>query len=467
MHIYEKSKHTSGATTVSMAREQDRDVLLIQGRNPGFAGEAFGGAVIAPTDHQSAALLRQLFPFTAPRPVLTSKRTVGLGDRLGVATPGHIRVMAQYDAVPVFAQQSIRELTLTGRTFTDVLDCATFAVFREDFQRGFGADGDHLKTDEEVEYALGCGYTMITLDCSEHIRNDIAAMTDDEVNAAYRPDAALEALYLDKAFEVEEHTIRFPEMEYKRTALIYGAALAHAEGIYQRHVKGKPVDFEISIDETMTPTTPAQHYFVASELTRRGVVFATVAPRFCGEFQKGVDYMGDLGQFARELDVHAAIARAFGYKLSIHSGSDKFSVFPIIGKLTRGNFHVKTAGTNWLEAMRVVAMEDAALYREVHAFALHAFAEASKYYHVTTDLGKIPPLSSLSDAALPTLFSQNDARQLIHITYGLILTAKNPDGSSRFKERLYTLWRTYEDTYYMCLERHIGEHMRLLYQDIQ
>ncbi|MDO5111813.1 MAG: tagaturonate epimerase family protein [Clostridia bacterium] len=467
MQIYEKSRHTSGATTVSMAREAERDVLVIEGRNPGFAGEVREGAIIAPADHQSAVLLRQLFPFTAPRPVLSSIRTVGLGDRLGIATPGHIRVMENYDAVPILAQQSIRELNLTERTFMDVLDCATFAVFREDFQRGFGADGDHLKTDDEVEYALGCGYSMITLDCSEHIRNDVADMTDEQVNAAYQPDQEMEKLYLGKSFKVEDHTIEFPEMEYKRTALIYGAALDHAAGIYSRHVKGKPVDFEISIDETMTPTTPAQHYFVASELTRRGVAFATVAPRFCGEFQKGIDYIGDLAQFTRELDVHAAIARAFGYKLSIHSGSDKFSVFPIIGKLTRGNFHVKTAGTNWLEAMRVVAMTDAALYREVHAFALSAFDEATKYYHVTTDLSKIPALDTLKDSELPDLFSQNDARQLIHITYGLILTAKNADGASRFKERLYKLWRENEETYYKCLAQHIGRHMRLLYQDIR
>ena len=467
MNIYPRSKHTVNGTTVSVVRLPQEDMLLVEGTNPGFTGKEENGSFLAPQNHENALLLRKMFPFAAPKPLLTGIRTVGVGDRLGIATPGHLRVFEKYDAIPVLAQQSIRELNLTNRSFADVLDAASYAVFREDFQRGFIADGDHLKTDEEVEYALSNGYTMITLDCSEHIRNDVADMTQDEVNAAYKKDETLENLYLGKSFKVEDATISFPEADFRRTVLIYGKAIDHAVRIYDKYIKGGDVDFEISIDETMTPTTPAQHYFVASELVRRGVKIVTVAPRFCGEFQKGIDYIGDLKQFEAELAIHAAIARHFGYKLSIHSGSDKFSVFPCIGRLTRGNFHLKTAGTNWLEAMRVVAMTDPALYREVHAFALGAFDEATKYYHVTTDLSKIPAPDTLSDAQLPELFKQNDARQLIHITYGLILGAKDENGKPRFRDRLYKLWRENGEQYAKCLEEHIGKHLSMLYQDIE
>ena len=466
MYVYPKSKHSAGSTAVSTVRLPDRDMLLIEGENPGFMLEEKDGVLLAPQNHKNAQLLRSLFPFTAPKPLLTRVRTFGVGDRLGIAAPGHLRVFEKCDAIPVLAQQSIRELNLTNRTFADVLDCASYAVFREDFQRGFIADGDHLKTDDEVKYALGEGYTMITLDCSEHIRNDAAGMTREEVNAAYQKDETLEALYLNKTFAVEDAQISFSEEDFRRCVLIYGKAIGHAVRIYETYIRGKDVDFEISIDETLTPTAPSQHYFVASELIRRGVKIATVAPRFCGEFQKGIDYMGDLKQFEAELAVHAAIARHFGYKLSIHSGSDKLSVFPCIGRLTRGNFHVKTAGTNWLEAMRVVALRDPALYREVHAFALNAFDEATKYYHVTTDLSKIPALDALTDAELPALFTQNDARQLIHITYGLILNAKDNAGNFRFRDRLYKLWRENDELYAECLEGHIGRHISLLYQDI-
>jgi hypothetical protein len=188
-----------------------------------------------------------------------------------------------------------------------------------------------------------------------------------------------------------------------------------------------------------------------------------MAPRFCGEFQKGVDYIGDLEQFEKEIDIHAKIARHFGYKLSIHSGSDKFSVFSLIGKYTKGNFHVKTAGTNWLEAMRAVAKCDASLYREIHKFALSMFGEAKKYYHVTTDLDNIPDVDSLADSELVDLFTQNDARQLIHITYGFILNAKDESGAFRFKNKLYRLWRQEEEVYSEMLYRHIGKHLALLY----
>lgn len=463
MQTYPKSTHRANGCTVSMVRGTNADYLSISGTNPGFAGEAAEGLFLAPLTHENAVLLRKLFPFTAPKPVLSQQRTFGVGDRLGIATPGHLRVFEKYDAFPVLAQQSIRELNLTKRTFADVLDSATFAVFREDFQKGFGADGDHLKTDAEVEYALSNGYTMITLDCSEHIRNDVAAMTDAEVNAAYSSHSEWEKLYCGKTFAVEDQTVAFGEQEFRRACLIYSAALDHAQHIYETFIKGKPVDFEISIDETMTPTTPAQHYFVASELLRRGVKFATIAPRFCGEFQKGIDYIGNIVQFEAEMRVHAAIARSLGYKLSIHSGSDKFSVFPIIGELTQHHFHVKTAGTNWLEAMRVVAAAEPKLYREVHAFALSVFHEATKYYHVTTDLAKIPALGTLTDAQLPVLFDLNDARQLIHITYGLILSAQDGQGAPLYKDRLYRCWRENDALYYDRLEQHIGRHLSLLY----
>ena len=196
----------------------------------------------------------------------------------------------------------------------------------------------------------------------------------------------------------------------------------------------------------------------------RWVQPATIAPRFCGEFQKGIDYIGDLAQFEKEFAGHAAIARKFGYKISVHSGSDKFSVFSIVGKYTEGVFHLKTAGTNWLEAMKVIAEHEPSLYREIHQYALdEAFVEARKYYHVTTNLNNIPALSTLSDEELPALFQNNDSRQLIHITYGLILNEKNPDGSFAFKDRMYAAWRKYSEELDTNIANHIGHHLEKLY----
>ena len=465
--VYPKSLHDSEGCPCFAADFGDRDVV-IGTKCYEFEGESFEAAgkewTIAEQTHANAKILREEFPFTAPCSVLKKDRTVGVGDRLGIATPGHIRVFEDYDAYPILAQQSIRELNLTERTFEDVLDCVTFAVFRENFTKGFGADGDHLKTEKEVEYAIGCGYTMITLDCSEHIRNDVLDLTLDEVKAQYKANKELEDKYVGKKFEVEGSEITFGEEEFMRMSLIYNEAIDFAVSIYDKFFAGKEnaLDFEVSIDETATPTEPAQHFYVANELISRGVVPATIAPRFCGEFQKGIDYIGNLEQFEEEFKVHAAIAKKFGYKISVHSGSDKFSVFPTVGKYTEGRFHLKTAGTNWLEAVKIVAEHNPGLYREIHQYALdEAFNEARKYYHVTTNLDNIPSLDTLSDEELPGLFNNNDSRQLIHITYGLILT------NEKYRNRLFDTWREYREEYAEAVHGHIGRHLQMVYSGFE
>jgi len=461
--VHKNSLHIYENTTVSIQRNLDHDELVISGPNPGFSGLKQGDVLIAPESHENALLLRKLFPFTAPKPVLSNARTIGLGDRLGIATQGHIRALAQFDATPILAQQSIRELTLTNRTFADVLDAATFAVFREDFQRGYGADGDHLKTASEIDLALSNGFTCITLDCSEYIRNDVFNMSDEEVAGLSKLDESFESYYCNQEFNFEGHTVKLNVNNLQRIMLVYGDAIAFMEKVYHRYIEGKDVDFEISIDETTISTTPEQHFVVANELSRRGIHIQTLAPRFAGEFQKGIDYIGEIAKFESDFNLHAAISRYFGYKLSIHSGSDKFSIYPIIGKGSRGIIHVKTAGTSWLEAMRVVAMTNPALYREVHSFALSVFSQAKKYYHVTTDLSRIPLLENIADGELAQLFDHVDCRQLIHITYGLILSAKNNDGKYLFRERLFKLWKSEEKLYAEGLERHLGKHLKLLY----
>lgn len=462
-NVYPDSINQFEDSWVFMLKEEAADYIVATGNAAKFfLGKDFHSNsvsyVVAELNHENAKTLRKLFPFTAPTAVLDSDRTFGVGDRLGIACPGHIRVFKDYDARPIFAQQSIRELKLTNRTYADVLDAVTFSVFRDGYKLGFGADGDHLKTPEEIDYALDNGYTMITLDLSEHIRGG---------NGWERIELPeeLKNRYLNCGFTVEGEKIVYDVDELKKCFYIYGEALKFAVKIYFEYIfkSERKINFEVSIDETSTPTTPAQHYFVANELNLAEVQLDTLAPRFCGEFQKGIDYIGDIEQFEKELKTHAAIARHFGYRLSIHSGSDKFSIFELIGKYTEGKFHVKTAGTNWLEAMRVVALKDPLLYREIHAFALEKFDEAKRFYYVTTDLNRIPKLEEVKDSDLPLYFENNDARQLIHITYGFILNAKNEDDSFRFKDRLYAFWRKHEDTYSDMINRHIGRHLKLLY----
>lgn len=472
--IYPSSINQSQGSYLFILKDAKEKKLVIFGEGTAYVDcegeeQVIGGfkTKVCLMNHHHCLIIRREFPFAAPVSVLKNKRTIGLGDRLGLATPGHIRLIKQYDIAPVFAQQSIRELNLTARTYENVLDDASWAVFQEGYRGGFGADGDHLKTADEIEMALKCGFTMITLDCSDYIDNNVVSLADDDIEKLFACTAVSEnenlvQKYLAEKFILKNgNSIEFSQGEIKKIILTYRAAIDFAISIYQKYLLDyqREVDFEISIDETLTSTSPQAHYFVAAELIGAGVKVATIAPRFCGEFQKGIDYIGTVNQFELEFKVHAAIADTFGYKISIHSGSDKFAVFPIIGRETRGRYHVKTAGTNWLEAVRVIAIKAPSLYRELHHFALESLGSARKYYHIGADVNKIPDIDNLSDAMLSDLLNKPDSRQVLHITYGLILSAKNADGSSRFKERIDTLLYEYEDVYADNLIKHIGKHL--------
>lgn len=419
---------------------------------------------------KNSLALRKAFPFTNPVSHKGWDITFGLGDRLGLASPGHLRLLKGKKVFPVLAQQSIRELNLTGRTYADVLSAAVWAVFQEGWKEGYGADGDHLKTPEEIRMAIDNGFTMITLDCSEHIDNRIMNMSRDEIDRLYEEQDSgmkrrLEAKYLDREFAFGGGlVIRFSGWEFKKTLLIYLKAIQYTIDVYHSLIRncGRDIDFEMSIDETLTPTTPESHFFVASELIDAGVEITSLAPRFCGEFQKGIDYRGDIEQFSLEFDTHVKIAEKLGYKISIHSGSDKFSVFPVIGEKTGGKYHVKTAGSNWLEAVRVIAEKRPELYRRMHEFALLNLNEARKYYHISADVSGIPALDSLRDEQLARLMEMDDSRQLLHITYGQILLSKNPDGSFIFRDEIFSVLEEYENEYCDALKRHIGRHLEKL-----
>ncbi len=431
-----------------MADLGDEDGLFFAGEScPVSGGTPAGpGLYRLPMNHETARRLWELLPWTAPRQVLGEARTIGTGDRLGIATLGHIRAVEPYDAYPVLAQQSMRELTLMGGTYETLLDRVTFRVFQAGYRRGYGADGDHLKTAGEVRVAIQSGVSMITLDCSEHIHCE-------RDSAPLSPE--LEARYLAGEIRLKGAVLGFTRETLARAQAVYGEAAAFAAEVYRDCVAGHPVDFEVSMDETDAPTTPEEHYFAANELRLAGVDFRTLAPRFCGEFQKGIDYRGDLDQFRREIVVHAAIAEHFGYKLSVHSGSDKFSVFPAIGEATGERFHLKTSGTSWLEALKIAAAGDPALFRRVYEYARTVFEECRKYYHVSAGLSQAPESAALPDARLPELLEEDASRQLLHITYGKIMN--RPD----LRDGLYRLWRTRREDYAARLEAHIGRHLEL------
>jgi hypothetical protein len=231
----------------------------------------------------------------------------------------------------------------------------------------------------------------------------------------------------------------------------YGNAIQHAVTMFRRLSEMKDTfDFEVSVDETDSPTTALEHYFIANELTRLGVRFTSLAPRFIGRFEKGVDYIGDLGTLDLELQKHAAVTAHFRtYKLSLHSGSDKFSVYPLIAKYWRERIHVKTAGTSYLEALRVLATCEPDLFLKIYALGREQYAIDRQTYHVSADLSLLP-----ADDDLPTRLDDFHAREMLHVTFGSAL--------AKFGAEIRHVLVKHETAYLEGLRMHFEKHLQLL-----
>jgi hypothetical protein len=242
----------------------------------------------------------------------------------------------------------------------------------------------------------------------------------------------------------------------------YGASLAHTAKMY-RHIAStmgrRPFEVEVSVDETASVTTPFEHWLVASELRRLGVEWVGLAPRFVGDFEKGIDYRGDLEIFRSEYLKHLAIAEKLGpYKISIHSGSDKFGVYRVIGEIGMGGVHVKTAGTSYLEALRTIATCEPRLFREILEFSRSLYEHERRTYHVSAELERVPAGSNMKDKDLQALFEDEDARQVLHVTFGRVLTEKTTDGEYLFKGRLLAALAKHEAVHFDNLTAHFRRH---------
>ncbi len=208
----------------------------------------------------------------------------------------------------------------------------------------------------------------------------------------------------------------------------------------------RPFELEVSVDETDQPTSHAEHIYIASELKRLGVHWVSLAPRYVGRFEKGVDYIGDTGAFERDFAGHAAIARHFGpYKLSLHSGSDKFSIYPIAARLSQGLVHLKTAGTSYLEALRTIAALDTDLFREIYLFARDRYETDKASYHVSAELGRAPLPEDVTDWT--ALLDQFDAREILHVAFGSVLTPGLVMDTLRFYDRFISILRANSEAY--------------------
>ena len=407
------------------------------------------------------------------------KKSFGFGDRLGLATPGHLTSARKSDFAPIFAQQSIREMERTQRTPEEVMAAARTALAAQKFDGPWGADADHLKTPEDVDRTAAAGFCFFTIDPSAYVANDADRMSPAELQAAVSgmvkdgtfDGPGWEGEYLSRSFELDTDSppLRFASQTLRRAAAKYGRAVAHSAAL-ARHIDkataGRPYEIEVSVDETDSPTSPLEHLFVALELKRRGVRnLVSLAPRFVGDMEKGIDYRGDLEEFERCLRQHVAVARAYGpYKISVHSGSDKFSIYPVVGRVCGDLLHVKTAGTSYLEALRVIVRTDPALFGEIAAFSHGRFATDRATYHICTtesETAALPRAGAAADLEGPYL-DERPGRQLLHVTFGSVLTqGRRPDGQT-FREAILDTLRARDDLHREVLVKHFDKHLSLL-----
>jgi len=412
---------------------------------------------------------------TPPATPLGLDPSFGFGDRLGVATPGHLEALRNHGGPikGIFAQQSIREMDRTSRTPGDVMSAAHKALQAAGFTDKWGADADHLKTEANVDITAAAGFTFFTIEPSGHVdeqADDYDADTLKTKFDAVKNDVPWFSQYEGKTVQVEGGpSITFDSATLQRAAVKYGKAIAHALSLANYIKQQAPQhEIELSVDETPQPTTAAEHYIIADQCIRAGMNLVSLAPRYVGEFEKGVDFKGDMSAFEKSLNDHAAIARQLGpYKLSLHSGSDKLSIYTAFAKATRGQCHVKTAGTSYLEALRVVAKHDEALFRRMIDFARGRYDTDKATYHVEATVEGVPATQDVSDAReLERLYLEHWdevpegegftelGRQILHCTFGSVLT------DAELGPALKQVLAEHPDTYTQVLADHFGRHLK-------
>lgn len=411
----------------------------------------------------------------------------GFGDRIGLATPGHVQAMRRAGQqgpaaaiAPIFAQQSIREMTRTQRTPEQVMNDALSGAKSAGWTGKQGADADHLKTPADVDRTAAAGFVFFTIDPSDYVDaqadNYIGDTLKEKFSAAQSAgDIGWVGKYQGQRIKLPNGTtIDIDPVTSLRAAVKYGKSVNHAIAL-SKHInsvmsaKDTPYEIELSVDETAQPTTLAEHYIIAHRCLDQGMKLVSVAPRYIGDFEKGVDYKGNLRAFEKSLTDHAAIAQLLGpYKLSLHSGSDKLSIYSTFARVTKGQFHVKTAGTSYLEALRVVARADDSLFRRIINFALEKYETDKATYHVSATLADGPKPTGLDAWKLEEIYIGDWAqvppgqgftglgRQILHCTFGSVLT--HPE----LKAEVRAVLEDNQNLYDEVLADHFEKHLQAL-----
>jgi hypothetical protein len=370
------------------------------------------------------------------------KFTLGVGDRFAHEGKAQLQAIVKAQQLGIMLapvwNKSNREHKIIKTDPQSVRDEAEAAVAALGWRGGFHVDADHIGLASVDKFISACDF--FTLDIADFTDHPAAAEEVDRFAsdlAKYRGSLVIPGM--STALEISADLLQ-------KTALKFLLAIQEAGRIFRYVSERKEEDSitEVSVDETDTPQTPVELFLILAMIAREGIPAQTIAPKFTGRFNKGVDYVGDLAQFEKEFDEDLAVIafaiREFGLpstlKLSVHSGSDKFSLYPIINRLVKkhgSGLHVKTAGTTWLE--EVIGLAEAGgeglrLVKEIYVKAVPRFDELVKPYATLVDIdpARLPSevevaqwesadfVAALRHQQSCTAFN-SDFRQLLHLSF--------------------------------------------------
>lgn len=406
------------------------------------------------------------------------KYSLGVGDRFGHQAKAQLKAIIAAEKelgisiTPVW-NKSNREHSIIGTEPEEVRRSADDAVKSLKWDKDYFVDADHINLNTVDSFISSSDF--FTIDVADFIGNK---PHPDVVNAFILQHRD----YLGKlTIPGIVESLQINEDILESFANNYLIAIEEAAKVYahliQKKGKGNFIP-EVSFDETDTPQTPLDLFFILKLLADLGVEAQTIAPRFSGRFNKGVDYVGDVQQFEREFEQDLLVIKYAieqfnlprNLKLSVHSGSDKFAIYPAIGRLIKkhnAGIHIKTAGTTWLEEIAGLAISDGdglLIAKEVYQKAFDKLDELTAPYASVIDIDK----TNLPDPKVVNAWTaiqyhnalvhnqscgefNSDLRQLIHVGYKV---------AAQMGDVYYKALEKYEDNIAMqvfenIFERHI------------
>lgn len=409
------------------------------------------------------------------------KYSIGVGDRFTHQGRAQLRAIMKANETgleinPVW-NKSNREHIYVGTVPADTRKEADEAVKALNYTGPYFVDADHINLSSVSKYVDSSDF--FTLDVASFIGKE---SSKEDVDAFV---ASCEKYVGELQIPGIEKPLHIIKELLNKIAGKFLAATQHASDIYEYLKKEKGEGnfiTEVSMDEVESPQTPVEMLFILKMLADKGVPAQTIAPKFTGRFNKGVDYVGDLDQFAKEFEEDVLVldfaVKEFGLpeelKLSVHSGSDKFSIYPImaevIAKYDKG-LHLKTAGTTWLEeviGLAVAGGEGLELAKKIYENSYNRQEELCAPYADVIDIdgSKLPSVEEVNSWS-----SDKYADTLRHIP-------EHPDYNSNFRQLIHVAYKVaaemgkeytdmilkFEDVVGSCVEENIYDrHLKRLF----